>query len=213
MRGIAGIAAAGALLALSGCATMSEEQCLAGDWTGQGRAAGAAGYGSGRLSEHAEACARHGVVPDTDSYYRGHMQGVRQYCTPGRGFRVAAGGGGYANGFCPADLEQDFLYAYSDGRLVWDAVQRAADLRGRADELRSRAAGYEQDIRNEEHRLANEEDLTAEQRRTIRDRINRLRRDRDTANDQAAAMSYDITDAEREVSRLRARFTPVYGNF
>ena len=36
---------------------------------------------------------------------------------------------------------------------------------------------------------------------------------RDTANEQASALSYDITDADREVSRLRSRFTPVYGNW
>lgn len=211
MRIVLIVAAGAAMTALGSCATMSQDQCLAGDWVGQGRADGAAGYGQGRLSDHAQACARHGVTPDSSAYYRGHQQGVRQYCVPGRGFRVAVSGGGYANGFCPADLEQDFLYAYSDGRLVWDAIQRVGDLRGRADEFRGRAAEYEQDIRNEERRLADEEGLTQEQRRTIRDRINRLRRDRDTANDQANALSYEITDAERELSRLRARFTPVYG--
>lgn len=208
------IAAAGlGLLGLGSCATMSQEQCLAGDWYGQGRADGAAGYGAGRLSDHAEACARHGVTPDARTYYRGHEQGVRQYCVPGRAFRVAVSGGGYSNGFCPADLEQDFLYAYSDGRLVWDAIQRVSDVRARADEFTARAREYEQDIRDEEYRLANEEGLTDEQRRTLRNRINRLRRDRDTANDQASALSYDITAAEREVSRLRSRFTPVYGNW
>ncbi len=201
-----------ALMGLGSCATMSEGQCLAGDWVGQGRADGAAGYGAGRLSDHAEACARHGVTPDANAYYRGHVQGVRQYCTPGRGFRVAVGGGGYSNGFCPADLEQDFLYAYSDGRLVWDAVQRVSALQTRANEFRTRAAEYEQDIRSEEDRLANET-LTDQQRRALRDRIQRLRRDRNAADDQARSVSYEITDAEREVSRLRQRFTPVYGNW
>ncbi|MFN4295856.1 MAG: DUF2799 domain-containing protein [Brevundimonas sp.] len=213
MRILLTLGAGAILMGLGSCATMNQEQCLMGDWVGQGRADGAAGYGAGRLSDHAQACARHGVTPDPNAYYRGHEQGVRQYCVPGRAFRVAVSGGGYANGFCPADLEQDFLYAYSDGRLIWDAMQRADTLRARADESRARAAEYEQDIRDAEYRLANEEDLTQEQRRTIRDRINRLRRDRDTANDQANALFYDITDADREVSRLRSRFTPVYGNW
>ena len=36
-------AAGGAALALGSCATMSAEQCQAGDWSGQGYADGAAG--------------------------------------------------------------------------------------------------------------------------------------------------------------------------
>ncbi|MEH6666095.1 MAG: hypothetical protein V7678_14685, partial [Brevundimonas sp.] len=83
----------------------------------------------------------------------------------------------------------------------------------RADEFIARAREYEEDIRAEEYRLANEEDLSDEDRRTIRERIRRLRRDRDTANDQANALAYDVTDADREVSRLRSRFIPVYGNW
>lgn len=213
MRVLLTAAAGVVMMGLGSCATMSQEQCLAGDWYGQGRTDGAAGYGSGRLADHADACARHGVTPDARAYHQGHQQGVRQYCVPGRAFRVAVSGGGYANGFCPADLEQDFLYAYSDGRLVWDAMQRANAVKARADEFTARARRYEQDIRDEEYRLANEDGLTDDQRRTIRDRINRLRRDRDTANDQASALSYDITDAEREVSRLRGRFTPIYGSW
>jgi len=213
MRVFLTLAAGAVLMGLGSCATMSEDQCLMGDWYGQGRTDGAAGYADSRLSDHAEACGRHGVTPDANAYYEGHEQGVRQYCVPGRGFRIAVSGGGYANGFCPADLEQDFLYAYSDGRLVWDAIQRANDVRVRADEFRARAAEYEEDIRDEEYRLANEEDLSEDDRRTIRDRIRRLRRDRDTANDQANALSYDVTDADREVSRLRSRFIPVYGNW
>lgn len=202
-----------ALMGLSGCATMSQEQCVVGDWYGQGRADGAAGRGAGRLGEHAEACAKYGVTPIPNAYYAGHEQGVRQYCMPGRGFRVAASGGGYSNGFCPADLERDFLYAYSDGRLVWDAAQRASNLRSQANDLRARAERYERDIRDAEYRLANEEGLSNDQRRNLRDRINRMRRDRDVAVDQANEMAYDITGAEREVSHLRARFTPIYGNF
>ncbi|MFT4956644.1 MAG: hypothetical protein ACI8U3_003056 [Brevundimonas sp.] len=213
MRVVLTLAAGAVLMGLGSCATMSEDQCLAGDWYGQGRSDGAAGYGPGRLSDHTEACTRHGVTPDANAYYEGHEVGVRQYCVPGRAFRIAASGGGYSNGFCPADLEQDFLYAYSDGRLVWDAIQRANAVRARVDEFTARAREYEEDIRDEEYRLANEEGLTEEDRRTIRERIRRLRRDRDTANDQANALSYDVTDADREVSRLRSRFTPVYGNW
>ena len=50
MRIVLTLAAGAVLMGLGSCATMSEDQCLAGDWYGQGRTDGAAGHGNGRVA-------------------------------------------------------------------------------------------------------------------------------------------------------------------
>ena len=107
-----------ALAGLSGCASMSADECLAIDWATVGFEDGSRGYTADRVGNHRKACAKHGVTADLAAYQRGHAQGVETFCQPGRGFNFGANGGGY-NGVCPAHLEQDFLQAYSAGHKLY----------------------------------------------------------------------------------------------
>jgi hypothetical protein len=106
-----------ALAGLSGCASMSADECLTIDWATVGFEDGSRGYTADRVGNHRKACAKHGVTADLAAYQRGHAQGVETFCQPGRGFNFGANGGGY-NGICPAHLEQDFLQAYSAGHKL-----------------------------------------------------------------------------------------------
>ena len=196
---------------LSGCATLSEEQCLVGDWYGIGVADGQSGYSFQRLGEHNEACASHGVIPDAALYEQGRQQGLRSYCTPQIGFREGRQGDSYA-GVCPAHLEADFLAGYSDGRLVNAAQQAYQVAWNDQSNYRQQAANIESQIRTEETNLGGP-DLTDEQRRIIRDRIRRLRDDRGRALDLARDAEWRMRDAEQEVNRLRARFAAYYGSW
>lgn len=110
----AGMLAVGSMLVLSGCASMSSDECLTSDWHAIGYEDGSRGYTSDRLGQHRKACAKHGVTPDFQSYQTGRSDGLREFCQPQRGFNLGAGGGQY-NGVCPADLENDFLDAYRTG--------------------------------------------------------------------------------------------------
>lgn len=203
----AGLATA---LLLGSCATMSEEQCLAGNWSGQGYSDGRAGYGWSRLTEHAEACAKHGITPDNNAYYEGHARGVRAYCQPANGYRLGVNGSGISNGFCPADLESDFRYAYADGRTLYDANQRVNDLQSRVYQSDERVRDLERQMQDQESQLG-AEGLTDEQRRTIRDRIRTLRGDRDSERDAANGWRYDLDQARREQSAIQNRMGAIYG--
>ncbi len=107
-----------ALFGLSGCATMSADECLTVDWTTVGFEDGSRGYTADRLGSHRKACAKHGVTPDFAAYQRGHGQGVEVFCQPGRAFSYGESGGGY-NGVCPADMEPEFLEAYHAGHKLY----------------------------------------------------------------------------------------------
>ncbi|MDJ0905482.1 MAG: DUF2799 domain-containing protein [Woeseiaceae bacterium] len=107
-----------ALAGLSGCASMSADECLTVDWATIGFEDGSRGYTADRLGTHRKACAKHGVAADLAAYQRGHAQGIEAFCQPGRGFNFGVNGGGY-RGVCPAHLEQEFLEAYSAGHKLY----------------------------------------------------------------------------------------------
>ncbi len=100
--------------ALSGCATMSGDECLTSDWAAIGYEDGARGYTMQQMTQRRKACAKHGVTPDFAAYQNGRDQGLVEYCQPGRGFDVGVNGGRY-NGVCKAELEANFLDAYNAG--------------------------------------------------------------------------------------------------
>lgn len=99
---------------LSGCATMSGDECMTSDWSAIGYEDGSRGYNTDRFGQHRKACAKHGVTPDFSAYQNGRDQGLVEYCQPGRGFNVGVNGGSY-NGVCGVNLEADFLDAYNTG--------------------------------------------------------------------------------------------------
>lgn len=208
---ITAAAAAGAALALGSCATMSAEQCMAGDWSGQGYADGQSGLTMSRLDEHVEACAEHGVSPDAASYAAGRREGLVHYCTPYKGFEVGRTGSGYA-GVCPSELEADFMYAYRDGQVVHAVEQALSNARSRVDSLGDRLEELDEKIIAKQAE-ARAEGLTEAQREAVRERIAEIRRERaDTERDWRRAQDA-IDDAERDVRDVRWRFRDQYGSW
>lgn len=202
-----GLIAASTLL--GSCATMSAEECAAGDWSGRGFSDGAAGYAQSRLGEHAEACSKHGIAPDDDAYRAGWAQGVLRYCTLPNGFAQGRSGSAY-NGVCPAGLEADFLPAYQDGQVVYTAEQALSNARSSVDSLGGRLEELDDKIDAKQRELR-AEGLTDEQRDQIRTRIQEIRREReDTQRDWRRAQR-ELDDADRNARDVRYRFQRQYG--
>ena len=209
MRTILSAAALAALaVALGSCATMSEEQCLAGDWVGQGFNDGAAGYAMSRLGEHAEACVKHGVVPDDAAYRAGWNDGVLRYCTIENGFRTGAQGGGYA-GVCPAEVERDFLIAYEDGRVIHLAEQAVSEARSRIDGNAYRLEELDDKIEAKQRELR-AEGLTDAERDAIRNRIREIRREREDTEREWRRAQRELDDAEARARDVRWRMESRY---
>jgi len=204
-------AAGGAVLALGSCATMSAEQCMAGDWSGQGYADGQQGFTMSRLDDHAKACAEHGVTPDAGAYAAGRRQGLVHYCTPQKGFEVGRAGSGYA-GVCPAELEADFNYGYRDGQVVHAVEQALSSARGRVDSLGARLADLDEKIAGKQAE-ARADGLTEAQQEQIRRRIAELRRERADAERDWRRAQDEVDDAERDVRDVRWRFRDQYGSW
>lgn len=150
------------LLVLSGCATMSGDECMTSDWHAIGYEDGLQGYTADRIGKHRKACAKHGVTPDLNAYTAGRDQGLSQYCQPSRGFRVGSNGGSY-NGVCVAHYEEDFVDAYNVGYQLYvlrSNVNRASSAIASKEREIERIEGY---IDDKELALISDE-TSAEQR-------------------------------------------------
>lgn len=105
-------------IVLSGCASMSADECANSDWRAIGFEDGSRGYASDRFSNHRKACAKHGLTADFPAYQQGRSEGLVEFCQPSRGYNLGASGGHYA-GVCSAELEPDFLNAYRAGQQLY----------------------------------------------------------------------------------------------
>ena len=152
-----------AILALSGCASMSSEECAATDWSAVGYEDGARGYTSERFSGHRRTCAKHGVTADFSAYQAGREQGLEEYCQPGRGYDVGVSGGRY-HGVCSADLEQDFLDAYNAGHYLYT-------LRSNVSRTSSQIAAKERELKKVSGTIRDKEAALIDRETTTEERI------------------------------------------
>lgn len=106
-------------IVLSGCATMSSEECALNDWQTIGFEDGANGHTADRIGHHRRACAKHGVAPDFEAYQAGRDRGLLEYCQPAVAFNVGASGGRYY-GVCPFESEGDFIAAFNTGHGLYN---------------------------------------------------------------------------------------------
>lgn len=94
-----------ALPLLSACATLSEDECRAGDWTAIGYEDGTRGKTPDYVEKHRKACEPFGIVPDVKAWLSGREKGLPLYCTPRNVWEEGADGHKLSP-VCPAeDLE------------------------------------------------------------------------------------------------------------
>jgi len=164
------------LLALAGCASLSERECRDGDWYQIGLEDGFAGREPGRLSAHADACAEYGIVPDAAQYRAGRDDGLVQFCTTTRGFETGRQGYSYA-GVCPASREPAFLRGYDLGRRFHDVDSRLARIDSDLGTYRSQLSG---------------KDLEEKQRRRLESLLRNLELERSRLEDERRRLEWEF---------------------
>ncbi|TFV88439.1 DUF2799 domain-containing protein, partial [Oxalobacteraceae bacterium OM1] len=121
-----------AALAAAGCASLSKDQCLQGDWRQIGYTDGLAGAPAGRINDHAKACGDYGVRPDLDAYLRGREQGFQTYCRPYHAFDLGRQGTPHNAAECPESLKPAFYFEYDRGlqlhRIESEIAERRAQI-------------------------------------------------------------------------------------
>lgn len=112
---------------LSGCASMSKDECLNANWVSVGYNDGSRGIHYERLNKHRQSCGKHEIFPDEDAYMTGWNQGIRSYCTTDRGYQAGRAGRAYSN-ICPADVEPAFLSGWQQGIRQYCTPENALEL-------------------------------------------------------------------------------------
>lgn len=146
---IASLAVVFLVLAMSGCASMSSEECALSDWSAVGFEDGARGYTTERFSAHRKACAKHGVTADFRAYQEGRDEGLVQYCQPSRAYNLGVSGGHY-NGVCDVAMEEEFLDAYRVGHQLYSLRANVNTANSRISARKRELDKIEEEIRTKE---------------------------------------------------------------
>lgn len=150
-------------MVISGCASMSSEECANSDWRAVGFEDGSRGYTSDRFASHRKACAKHGITADFGAYQHGRTDGLVEFCQPTRGFNLGASGGRY-HGVCAADVEPEFLDAYRVGQQLYA-------LRSNVNAANSQIYAREQELDDIDVAMRDKEALLIAAETTIEDRV------------------------------------------
>lgn len=193
-------------LLLAGCASrsLSEHQCLAGDWQTVGERDGAQGLPATHVLVHQNACGRHQIVPDSTAYRQGWARGVKRFCTEDNGYQLGLSGRANPN-ICPDTLARAHQQAYFDGRELYLAraevrrleaeIERMETRRGKIDtEILASAAAQADPVLSPTDRLALIErtrTLLAE-RETLDTELPVLRSALDSAYDELDAIEQSV---------------------
>lgn len=163
------------ILAITGCAAMSEAECRFADWRQLGERDARQGRAADYFADRAEACREHGLPSDQAAYRSGWRSGLDHFCTPDSGFRRGLAGDGYSD-ICPPGRERPFLAGYEMGL---DIHRTQEDL----SRLDREITALEDDLRDLE-------DHDGKEAGRIRDEIRRRQ--------------FDVRRLERELGRLEA---------
>ncbi|MGD9949388.1 MAG: DUF2799 domain-containing protein [Desulfobulbus sp.] len=131
---------------LGGCASLSQKQCLRGDWYGLGVVDGKAGEPTSRLNAHSRACAEYGVKINEHQYAAGRTEGLSTYCRLENALVTGLAGQRYA-GVCPPEIDAAFAHYNNSAYAVYRTRQELDTLQARISEteLRLEASKYRDD--------------------------------------------------------------------
>ncbi|MGN1394444.1 MAG: DUF2799 domain-containing protein [Succinivibrionaceae bacterium] len=108
------------LALLSGCAVMSEEECLQTNWHKKGYEDGIQGVGSHMLGEYIDSCKKYKPV-ETEAYRNGRQEGANIYCSNDAGYNLGTQGTAVSDICQVSNNLSGFNEYYRRGKLVYDA--------------------------------------------------------------------------------------------
>ena len=189
------------LMTMSGCATLDKNECLNADWRTIGYEDGTRGYSGAHIANHRKACAKYNVTPDLDQYEEGRQMGLREYCTPGNGYRLGASGKQYHN-TCPADLEPAFRQAMQAGHDLYVLEKDVREQRRTLEKAYKDLDALEIDIVGTETELIKPK-VSPHRRKELLDELRILENQRDLLLADIRQMERLLDRMERKASRVR----------
>jgi hypothetical protein len=152
-----------AIALLSGCASMSSDECVNSDWAAIGYEDGSRGYTTDKFGSRRKACAKHGVTADFKAYQEGRDEGLVEFCQPSRGYNLGASGGKYY-GVCDVAMEEEFLDAYRAGAQLYT-------LRSNVNNANSRIYSKEAELKRTREKIRDKQAVLIGDDATPQDRV------------------------------------------
>lgn len=103
-----------AIIFMSGCGTLSKDECATADWRQIGERDGASGQQNHYLDQHTKSCRKHGIAVDAEPYYNGRREGLKRFCTADRAYALGLDAEQYF-AVCPQEHSRDFQRSYVKG--------------------------------------------------------------------------------------------------
>lgn len=187
-------------ITLAGCAakpSVSEYQCMAGDWQTIGMRDGAQGRATTALLSHQEACGAYGVVPDRVAYNRGWQQGIAQFCTVDNGFELGQRGA-RRNSIC---VDPSFQQAFREGKELYHARREVAEFEQQIIELEARIPQIKQEIIGATTAQL-QPMLTAQERVMLVAKVQALIEERDALHDTLPYLEQNLVVSQARLDEL-----------
>ncbi len=113
----------GLFFLISGCSTMSAEECKVAQWEYVGQKDASEGYDRLRFAKYTKACNKAHVIPNQELYNKGYDAGLKLYCTPQNIFDLGLSGGGDYS-ICPIEIQSQ-LRPYADVSNSYHSAKEA----------------------------------------------------------------------------------------
>lgn len=180
-------------MGFSGCASISKDECVSGNWSDLGYKDGVNGKARDRLMDYAKTCTEYGVEPDRTAYLTAFESGLVKYCTYEQGLELGENGSSF-NQVCSGNLASGFSQGYDQGRAIYDINREHERLISEYDDtlealvtLRGRLAG---DIADEDED-GNVIPLTPKERKRLIKKQYRLEGELDDLRQDVRDFEYD----------------------
>lgn len=121
-------------LSLVGCASLSKEECLGGNWEEIGFRDGTNGRTSDYILSHAKACEKTGVVPVQSVWEQGRQRGLPAYCVPQKAYSEGRSGRSL-NAVCPAAQMPSLRAANAKGQEYYEYSEEIDSKHSRINQI------------------------------------------------------------------------------
>ena len=164
-----------ATLLLSGCASISKEECLVADWYAMGVTDGSQGRALAAFRDYQADCAKHQLSSDFEQYQAGHQQGVVNYCVYSNGVTLGRQGNNF-NILCESERFEDFQEGYFQGQQLHQMENKLAKLRRDMAAIESRIEQNQQQLKDNQASIIDENSTKTQREELLKDN-DRLRRE------------------------------------
>ena len=111
---------------VSGCSSISQEECQEGNWYSLGLRDGSSGKRALKDNVYQKSCSEYNVKVDREKYAKGFRIGLKKYCTYENG-KVLGEEGSQKHKLC-TKVSHSFTKGYADGLLLYAKVKQREEL-------------------------------------------------------------------------------------